>query len=46
MLKISPETNVWVTSDTHYHHKNICRGTTEWRTEKGEVPISQTRDFK
>ncbi len=40
-----PEVNVWITSDTHYSHKNICRGVTNWRTPAGEVPLSQTRDF-
>jgi calcineurin-like phosphoesterase family protein len=44
-IKNVPEVNVWITSDTHFSHKNICRGTTVWRTESGEVPISQTRDF-
>lgn len=41
----NPEVNVWITSDTHYSHKNICRGVTAWRTQEGEIPISQTRDF-
>lgn len=45
MIKIYTDTNVWITSDTHYNHKNICRATTEWRTQEGKVPISQTRDF-
>lgn len=38
--------NVWVTSDTHYGHKNICRGVSEW--VKGELNPSHsgTRDFK
>jgi calcineurin-like phosphoesterase family protein len=45
-LKIDFTKNVWITSDTHFSHKNICRGVTEWRTMDGEVPISQTRDFK
>ena len=40
-----PEVNVWITSDTHYSHKNICRGVTSWRTPSGEIPVSQTRDF-
>lgn len=40
-----PEVNVWITSDTHYSHKNICRGVTNWRTSEGEIPVSQTRDF-
>ena len=45
-LKINFENNVWVTSDTHFSHKNICRGVTEWRTMEGKIPASQTRDFK
>jgi calcineurin-like phosphoesterase family protein len=32
-------------SDTHFGHKNICRGVTEWRLPDGSVPIAQTRDF-
>jgi calcineurin-like phosphoesterase family protein len=38
--------NIWVFSDPHYGHKNICRGVTEWRTEDGKIPFDQTRDFK
>lgn len=37
--------DVWVTSDTHYHHRNICRGVTGWRLPDGSIPIDQTRDF-
>lgn len=37
--------NVWITADTHYNHKNICRGVTEWRMPDGNIPIAQTRDF-
>jgi calcineurin-like phosphoesterase family protein len=36
---------VWIFSDPHYNHSNICRGTTNWRTVEGEIPIEQTRDF-
>ena len=36
---------VYITSDIHYGHKNICRGATNWRTPEGEVPINSTRDF-
>jgi calcineurin-like phosphoesterase family protein len=36
---------VWITSDTHYSHKNICRGVTNWRTKDGKTPIESTRDF-
>ena len=38
--------NIWVCSDPHYNHKNICRGETNWRTFDGEVPVEQTRDFQ
>jgi calcineurin-like phosphoesterase family protein len=31
---------------THYGHKNICRGVTDWRMPDGSIPIEQTRDFK
>lgn len=40
-----PEQDVWIFSDPHYNHKNICRGVTNWRTPTGDVPVSQTRDF-
>jgi calcineurin-like phosphoesterase family protein len=43
-LKFKTE-NVWITSDTHYGHKNICRGTTDWRLPDGSVPVHNTRDF-
>lgn len=45
MIKIDNDIKVWITSDTHYSHKNICRGTTNWRLPNGEVPEKQTRDF-
>lgn len=28
--------NVYLTSDTHYNHKNICKGTTSWKTGHNE----------
>jgi calcineurin-like phosphoesterase family protein len=48
MIKIDQtlEKRVWIFSDPHYGHKNICRGTTSWRTTEDEIPVSQTRDFK
>jgi calcineurin-like phosphoesterase family protein len=43
--KILTSGKVFFTSDTHYSHKNICRGVTDWRTQDGEVPTHSTRDF-
>ncbi len=45
MLKIDKDRKVWITSDTHYDHKNICRGVTNWRMPDGSIPIEQTRNF-
>jgi calcineurin-like phosphoesterase family protein len=45
MIKLDKEKKVWVTSDTHYSHKNICRGVTDWRLPNGDIPLDQTRDF-
>jgi calcineurin-like phosphoesterase family protein len=44
--KILTSGKVWITSDTHFGHKNIVRGTTNWRTQDGEVPVDSTRDFQ
>ncbi len=46
MIKIEKDRKVFVTSDTHYGHKNICRGVTAWRLPDGSIPIDQTRDFE
>ena len=46
MIKIDKNKNVFITSDTHYGHSNICRGTTNWRLPDGSIPIDQTRDFE
>jgi calcineurin-like phosphoesterase family protein len=43
--KILTSGKVFFTSDTHYSHKNICRGVTDWRTPEGETPTKSTRDF-
>ncbi len=35
--KILTTGNVYITSDTHFGHKNICRGVTNWRTHTDKV---------
>lgn len=45
-IKLEQGQQLFFTSDTHYNHKNICRGVTNWRTQDGSIPIDQTRDFK
>ena len=37
--------NIWFTSDTHYNHPNLVRGTTRWRNSEGEIPLKDVRDF-
>jgi calcineurin-like phosphoesterase family protein len=44
--KLLTSGTVWITSDTHYHHKNICRGVTNWRTQDNKIPVNSTRDFQ
>ena len=48
MIKVDKDFkgDVWIFSDPHYNHKNICRATTNWRMPDGSVPIEQTRDFQ
>ena len=36
--------NIWVTSDTHYDHSNICLSTTRWNVETPEG-LEAVRDF-
>ena len=48
MIKLETE-NIWFTSDTHYAHKNICRGVSNWGTKDEDgnfhVSVEATRDF-
>ena len=46
MIKIENGKNIWVTSDSHFSHKNLCRGVSSWKDESGNVPIKRTRDFR
>jgi calcineurin-like phosphoesterase family protein len=43
------ERNIWFTSDTHYSHGGICRGTTHWRKQDDHgnlsIPLDAVRDF-
>ena len=42
--------NIWVTSDTHYDHTNICRGVSRWGKYNDEgifvADEASTREFK
>ncbi len=39
-IVLEKDQRIFFTSDTHYNHKNICRGTSTWKEGRG------TRDFK
>jgi calcineurin-like phosphoesterase family protein len=39
-IELQKGQDLFFTSDTHYNHKNICRGVTDWDDSK------KTRDFK
>jgi len=36
---------IYFTSDTHYQHKNICKGTSSWGKNEEGQGIQNTRDF-
>ena len=40
IINLKPHQKLFFTSDTHYNHKNICRGVTSWTHADGH-----TRDF-
>jgi calcineurin-like phosphoesterase family protein len=46
MIKFEDNVDVWITSDSHFGHKNICRGVTSWRLPDGSIPENKTRPFK
>jgi len=41
MIGSKTNCNIWFTSDTHYNHKNICRGVSEWKDKE-----TTARDFE
>ncbi len=44
-LDLNTYNNIWVTSDTHYMHTNICRGVTKWKIDTPEG-LEAVRDFE
>ena len=46
MIEIEKEKNIWITSDTHAYHTNICRGVSMWKDKDGNKDIYRTRDFR
>lgn len=38
--------NVWVTSDTHAYHSNICKGSTKWNIEGLDPKHAGVRNFR
>lgn len=37
--------NIWFSSDFHYHHKNICSGTSKWGDESRTRPFETLEDM-
>jgi len=45
-LILNNNQKIWFTSDTHFSHKNICRGTTEWSSDNGgHLSLRDFEDF-
>jgi len=45
-LRVPDGRRVWVFSDPHYNHTNICRGVSRWAGPDGRVPEQSTRPFR
>lgn len=37
---------IWITSDTHFDHTNICRGVSRWKSSPDKSFEESTRDFQ
>jgi calcineurin-like phosphoesterase family protein len=51
MIKIEADSkgrfpDVWIFSDPHYNHKNLCKGVTNWSNPDDSIPINKIRDFE
>ena len=46
MIEIEENREVYISSDFHFDHKNICRGVSAWKDERGEISFNRTRPFK
>lgn len=42
-MKLSDINKIWITADTHAFHKNITRGTTDWKIDPSDT--NRVRDF-
>lgn len=43
-ITLKPNQEIWITSDTHYDHKNICSATTEWDINSRNVRKFESLD--
>jgi calcineurin-like phosphoesterase family protein len=44
-LVLKPHQRVWFTSDTHYNHSNICRGTSNWPEPSKTRPFETLKEM-
>lgn len=44
-IDINSGRKVWISSDFHYGHVNICRGVSKWKYPDGSVAVDRTRQY-
>lgn len=44
-ITLKPSQRLWVTSDIHYSHKNICEGTSTWDKGSGQRPFQTVEEM-